>query len=276
MSETAALPRFDDHRDEIRERIANASGLVLCVDFDGTLAPIETDPDAPEITPENRRVLEALREHDRVRVAVVSGRALDDVRERVGIEGLAYAGNHGLELHRNGSTTVHPVAVKRRRRLRRIVEHLEDRLAPIEGAAIEDKEATVTVHFRETPDERVEEVVEAVEESVERFGDGGIRCTDGKQILELRPAVRWHKGMAVSLIAASQPDDWLPIYIGDDTTDESAFRAVIPEGIAIHVGTGETDASYQIPTQSGVAEALGALGEWLDDPTTCPIATTDP
>lgn len=264
---TAAVPRFDDHREEIRERIASAPGLVLCTDFDGTLAPIETDPDAPEITPENRRVLKSLRDHERIRVAVVSGRALDDVRERVGVDGIAYAGNHGLELHRHGSTTVHPVAAKRRRRLQRIVEYLEDRLASIEGAAIEDKGVTVTVHFRKTPEEQVESVVEAVEESVERFGDGRIRCTGGKQILELRPAVRWHKGMAVSLIAAAQADDWMPIYIGDDTTDESAFRAVLPDGIAIHVGRGETNASYQVPTQSAVADRLEALGSWLDEPT---------
>lgn len=265
MSEaTTAVARFDEHREEVRERIADASGLVLCVDFDGTLAPIETDPDAPEITPENRRVLEGLRDHDRVRVAVVSGRALNDVRERVGIGGIAYAGNHGLELHRGGSTTVHPVAAKRRDRLEQIHEHLEERLAPIEGVSIEDKGVTLTVHFRRAPEEDVPRVEEAVDEAIERFGDDRIRCTGGKQILELRPAVRWHKGMAVSMLTADQPDDWPPIYIGDDTTDESAFRAVTPDGIAIHVGRDETDATYQVPNQSGVADCLDALGRWLD------------
>ena len=264
---TAAVPRFDEHHEEIHERIATVPGLVFCTDFDGTLAPIETDPDAPEITPENRRILEELRDHDRIRVAVVSGRALDDVRERVGIEGIAYAGNHGLELHRNGSTTVHPVAAKRRERLQRIREHLEDRLEPIEGTAIEDKAVTLTIHFRRTPDEEVPAVREAVQDTVSRFGDDRIECTDGKQILELRPAVRWHKGMAVSLLAASQPDDWLPIYIGDDTTDESAFRAVMPDGIAIHVGHDETDASYQVPSQSDVADCLANLRRWFDEPT---------
>lgn len=267
MSEAAAtVSRFDSHDEGLHERVVAAPGIVLCTDFDGTLAPIESDPDAPEITPENRRVLETLRDHDRARVAVVSGRALEDVRERVGIEGIVYAGNHGLELDRNGETTVHPVAAKRRRRIEWICEYLAEALAPIEGAVVENKAITATVHFRNAPDERVPEVREAVSDALDRFGDG-IRCTDGKAILELRPAVRWHKGMAVSLLADAGPERWLPIYIGDDTTDESAFRAVKPDGIAIHVGDGDggTDATRRIPTQSAVADCFGTLAGWLDE-----------
>lgn len=276
MSEAvAAVPRFDERRGDLRERVAAAGGIVLCTDFDGTLAPIETDPDAPEITPDNRRALAALRDHDRARVAVVSGRALADVRARVGIEGIAYAGNHGLELYRDGETAVHPVAAKRRRRIQRICEHLAEALAPIEGAAVENKGITATVHFRATPDDRVSAVRTAVADAVARFGDDRIRTTEGKAILELRPAVRWHKGLAVSLLADARPDDWLPIYVGDDTTDESAFRAVGPDGIALHVGSGATDATHRVPTQSAVAGCLDALASWLDESAADRERTTD-
>lgn len=245
----------------VRERIENASGLVLCTDFDGTLAPIEADPDAPEIVPENRDLLKTLRDAEDTRVAVVSGRALADVRERVGLDGIAYAGNHGLELERRGSAVVHPIAAKHRGRIERICSVLESELAAVEGASVEDKSVTATVHYRETPDERVDQVREAVRAAVSRFGDGRVRLTDGKEIIELRPAVRWHKGMAVSLLTADYPADWLPIYIGDDTTDESAFRAV-SDGLAIYVGEGETAADYRIPTQSKVASCLTAFAEW--------------
>lgn len=244
----------------VREQVKDASGLVLCTDFDGTLAPIEKDPDAPEIVPENRELLESLRDAADTRIAVVSGRALADVRERVGIEGIAYAGNHGLELRREGSTAVHPIAAKHRGRIGRICSALESDLSAVEGATVEDKSVTATVHYRETPDGRVERVREIVRTVVSRFGDGRIRLTDGKEIIELRPAVRWHKGMAVSLLSADY-EGWLPIYIGDDTTDESAFRAV-EDGLAIYVGEGDTAAHYRIPTQSGVATFLSALAEW--------------
>jgi trehalose 6-phosphate phosphatase len=260
-SDTGVRDPFASSYEAVRERVENASGLVLCTDFDGTLAPIETDPDAPEIVPENRDLLESLRDADDTRVAVVSGRALADVRERVGLDGIAYAGNHGLELRRHGSTAVHPIAAKHRRRIGRICSALESELSTVEGATVEDKSVTATIHYRKTPTERVERVREIVRTAVSRFGDGRIRLTDGKEIIELRPAVRWHKGMAVSLLTDDHPADWLPIYIGDDTTDESAFRAV-SDGLAIYVGEGETAAHRRIPTQSGVSAFLSALVEW--------------
>ncbi|MDL5363694.1 trehalose-phosphatase [Halalkalicoccus sp. NIPERK01] len=259
---TADLERFA--ASGVRERVENAEGLVLCTDFDGTLAPIEADPDAPEIVPENRRLLRTLRDAEDVRVAVVSGRALADVRERVGVEGIAYAGNHGLELRRRGSTVVHPIAAKHRERIGRICAALEADLSGIEGAAVEDKSVTATVHYRKTPEAKVARVREAVETVLDRFGDGRIRRTDGKEIVELRPAVRWHKGMAVSLLAADY-EGRLPIYIGDDTTDESAFR-VVNDGLAIYVGEGETNAHYRVPTQPRVASCLAAIAEWRTTP----------
>ncbi|MFC6906143.1 trehalose-phosphatase [Halalkalicoccus tibetensis] len=263
MSEVAgdSLERFEDSHGEIREAVEEAAGLVVCTDFDGTLAPIEEDPDAPEIDPENRELLERLRDAGDTRVAVVSGRALTDVRERVGVEGIAYAGNHGLELEREGSVVVHPIAKRHADRIERICEALSEALAGIDGTGIEDKGVTATIHYRQTPDEAVPVVREAVDDAVERFGGSGIEKTDGKEIVELRPEVRWHKGMAVSMLVDDHPDDWLPIYIGDDTTDESAFRAV-DDGLAIYVGTGETDAHYRVPTQSGVTPCLSALAEW--------------
>lgn len=261
---TDPIRPFASSHEEIRDRVEAASGLVFCTDFDGTLAPIETDPDAPEITPENREVLQTLRDAANARVAVVSGRALADVRERVGIEGIAYAGNHGLELRRRNRTVVHPIAAKHRERIERICAALESDLEGIEGATVENKAVTATVHYRRTPDSQVPRVREAVESAVSRFGSGKVRHTNGKEIIELRPAVRWHKGMAVSLLADDHPER-LPVYIGDDTTDESAFEAV-DAGLAIYVGEGETAAHYRVPTQSEVAACLSTLAEWHTTP----------
>lgn len=259
MPETSIRP-FDASRAEIRTRVENAPGLLLCTDFDGTLAPIETDPAAATIRPENRELLETLRETGDVRVAVVSGRALSDVRERVGIEGIAYAGNHGLELRRRGETKLHPIARKQKETIGRICTALEDALDGISGTAIEDKSVTATVHYRNTPEAQVPSVRETVDAVVSRLGGGRIHRTGGKKIFELRPSVRWNKGMVVSLLAADH-EGWLPVYMGDDTTDESAFRAV-SDGLPIYVGTAKSNARYRIPQQSAVADCLSDLVEW--------------
>lgn len=261
---TDSLQRFDIAREEIRKHVETARGLLFCTDFDGTLAPIETDPTDSAITPKNRELLRTLRDTEDVRVAVVSGRALSDVRKRVDIEGVAYAGNHGLELHRNGRTVVHPIAAKYRGRIGRICTALERTLDSVEGTTVENKSVTATVHYRKTPEEEVPHVRETVDDVISRLGGGRIHRTGGKEIFELRPAVRWNKGMAVSLLAADR-ENWLPVYIGDDTTDESAFLAV-EDGLPIYVGTDGTDARYRIPAQSEVAACLSAFADWYTNP----------
>jgi trehalose 6-phosphate phosphatase len=258
MSESVP-PALCDHLPTIRDRVATADGLLFCTDFDGTLAGIETDPDAPAIGSDNRAALERLRDHDRVDVAVISGRELADLTERVGIEGIDYAGNHGLELHREGVTTTHPVAERRRRDLDAIVADIEERLADTE-CFVENKSVSATVHYRTAP-ERRDEVHDIVATAVERVASGKFELSTGKDIVELTPAVAWDKGNALSLIADDH-DGWLPMYIGDDTTDEAAFRVLSGTGIGIHVGSdAETAADYRIENPEAVTRFL----DWLAD-----------
>ncbi|HET7322895.1 MAG TPA: trehalose-phosphatase [Halococcus sp.] len=247
----------DDHLSDVADRLATIDGLLFCTDFDGTLAAIAEDPDAPELTPANRDALETLRDHDRVRVAVISGRELADLRPRVGIDGIDYAGNHGLEIHRDAETTVHPVAEKRRKELEAIVAEIEDRLADTD-CFVEDKSVSATVHYRAAP-ELEDEVHEIVESAVERVAPSGFELSVGKEIVELTPAIAWDKGRALSLLAAEY-EGWLSMYIGDDTTDEAAFRALGEDGIAVHVGSGEeTVADYRIENPATVERFL----DWL-------------
>ena len=256
---TDGPPTLWDSLPAIRDRLADADGLLFCTDFDGTLAGIETDPDAPALGEENRTALERLRDHERVSVAVVSGRELADLRERVGIDGLDYAGNHGLELHRNGESTTHPIARRRRRDLDAIVADIEEHLSGTD-CFVEDKSVSATVHYRTAP-EHEGEVHDAVEMAVERVAEGGFELSTGKEIVELTPAVAWDKGDAVSLLAADH-DGWLPIYVGDDTTDEAAFRELSEVGIGVHVGTDpETAADYRIDDPGSVTRFL----DWLVD-----------
>lgn len=241
----------------IADRLRAAPGLRFCTDFDGTLTAITADPDAPEIAVTNRDALETLRDHDRVRVAVISGRELADLRPRVGLDDIEYAGNHGLEIHRGGETTVHPVAEKRAQALDRILTDLEARLADTD-CLIEDKTVSATVNYR-SADVAPETVRDAVETAVDRVAPGRFRVSPGKAIVELTPTIEWDKGKALSLLVADH-DDWLAMYVGDDTTDEAAFEVLGDTGISIHVGSGaDTLATYRVEDPADVERFLGWL-----------------
>jgi trehalose 6-phosphate phosphatase len=200
--------------------------MVLLLDFDGTLAPIVDRPELAAMPELTRRALERLMARPGVQVAVVSGRGLADVRDLAAIPGIAYAGNHGMEIHGPGIERIHPEAAAARPVLERAAAELGDALAAIPGAFVEDKVLTLSVHHRLTPRDRVAEVHGIVRRIAEPLQ--GVHLTEGKEVLEVRPNVDWNKGKAVLfLLEQMRPPSGTPIlYFGDDRTDEDAFRAL--------------------------------------------------
>lgn len=250
---------LSEHLGEIEERLASASGLLLCTDFDGTLAPITADPDGPEITPANDDALGALADYEEIEIAVVSGRQVDDVASRVGLENVTYAGNHGLELMRDGETTIHPIAAERAERIETLLATLDERLADVEGYVLENKGVSATIHYRQVAPEDVSRVEECVEAALDEHGEG-LHCSGGKEIFEVGPDIPWDKGRVLSLLAEDVPRTWTAAYFGDDTTDETAFRALGDGGISVFVGSEATTAArYRVPDPDGVARFF----EWL-------------
>ena len=250
-----------DRRHEIAARLSGADGLLVGLDFDGTLAPIADDPDEPTITPSCKRAVAKILRSPDATVAVVSGRELSDLRPRVGLDGIVYAGNHGMELYRAGKYTAHPEAQRHRSALHRSLERLSNRLADVPGWEIEDKGLTATVHVRHTPPEWTDTVRSEVAETVGSVGDG-LHVSAGKGVFELRPAIEWDKGAAIAYLSEQVPDGWSAMYLGDDTTDEDAFRAVRPDGVGILVGERDgTHATYRLPSQEAVASFL----DWVAD-----------
>jgi trehalose 6-phosphate phosphatase len=251
-------PRFRSNSEAIADWLDDADGLALGVDFDGTLAPIGDDPSQTEIRERARAALEHLASLPSVAVIVVSGRQLDDLIERVGVSGVDYAGNHGLELRQNGETSVVGAAEAYRTTIDEICATLGTELdAP--GVLVENKGITATIHYRETPDEHVDRVVATVEEVV-AAAEADLRISAGKQIREIRPDVDYDKGHAMQAFVSRAPDDWRTMYFGDDVTDEDAFAAIQPDGIGVYVGPArETSADYRIPDSEDVPGAL----EWL-------------
>lgn len=256
------VPLVGNWLSHIDDRLDAAGGLLLCLDFDGTLAHIAEDPTTVELSVECQQALETLAERDDIRLAVISGRALDDVRQRVGLDGIYYAGNHGLEIIEDGQVTAHPVADDRRSTIREICETLSERLADEPGCHVENKGVTATIHHRLASDDRTTHIRALVRSTVEEIAGDDVTLESAKSAVELRPTIDWGKGDAVETFRERVPDDYLPMYIGDDSTDESAFQAVADDGIGIHVGSGRnTAAAFRIPDPNGVATFL----EWLAD-----------
>lgn len=250
--------------DELVARLESATGLLLGIDFDGTLTTVAADPADPEITTKNRRALCQLADTRNVRVAVVSGRSLSDLRDRVGIDGIVYAGNHGLELRRDTVTTVHPAAERNRSAIQDLTETLEERLADVDGCIIENKRVTTTVHYRQVPNERVDDVRDTVRSVVSEQTPDRVRVGTGKAVMELRPAISHDKGTVVRQLAHEVDPGWITLYLGDDATDEDAFGilADTDNGLGIHVGDDPaTTADRRLPDPSAVERTL----TWLAD-----------
>ncbi|PSP57444.1 trehalose-phosphatase [Halobacteriales archaeon QS_1_67_19] len=252
-----------DHLHALVTELIAREGLLVALDFDGTLAAIEDRPEQATIPEPTREAVAVLAAEPDVAVAVVSGRELADVRERVGLPELAYAGNHGLEI-RADEYAIHPEARSAEATIEDVCDRLAGELADVEGAIVERKGVTATIHHRLVDDEAVPTVERGVESAVADREE--VRLTTGKDVLELRPAVEWNKGEAVrELTAELVPDgeDWLPIYLGDDTTDEAAFAVLDGRGLGVKVGDDpDTDAPYRVADPEAVREVLAWLGEY--------------
>ncbi|AEV70686.1 trehalose-phosphatase [Mycolicibacterium rhodesiae NBB3] len=240
----------------------------VCLDFDGTLAEIVAEPDAAKLVDGAAKALESLAAL--CPVAILSGRDLADVRNRIAIPGIWYSGSHGFELigpdgeHRRNDAAATAVPV-----LERAAADLREDLGRVEGVNVEHKRYAVAVHFRNVAPERVAEVVATTHRHGQRHG---LRVTGGRKIVELRPDIDWDKGTALRWLGDQihQTGRVLPIYIGDDLTDEDAFDAVRFSGIGIvvrHDEDGDRDrataAQFTLNNPGEVEQFLRRGGDWL-------------
>jgi trehalose 6-phosphate phosphatase len=205
-----------------------------------------------------REALNRVAQRESVVTTVISGRAVEDLYVRVRLENVIYSGNHGLEIFGRGLRFVEPEADARRNPLRRLTESLQARLRHIPGVLVEDKGLTTSVHFRKASENDLPSVEQTVRASVATAGVL-FRLNIGREVYEIVPRTDWHKGAAVKWIL-THFNGCLPIYIGDDNTDEDAF-AVLPDGVTVRVGGhSATGAHYGVP---GPAEVYRFL-VWLD------------
>lgn len=243
----------------IDHRLRDATGLLLSLDFDGTLAPIVSTPADANIDPACARPLGRLCDLSRVHVAIISGRDVNDVRERVRLGRITYAGNHGLEIETDRKQWVHPTASAYRPVLEALAASLRERLSQMPGSQIEDKGLSLTVHYRRSPHHLHDSIIEIVHDIVTKRAPD-LELRSAKRSIEIRPPIVWDKGSAVRWIQSMVPASWITIYMGDDTTDEDAFAVLRSRDIGIAIGDrGDTAASFRLSDRNYVPPFL----RWL-------------
>jgi len=231
------------------------------LDYDGTLTPIVEDYRKADLSEEMRLTLSNLAKQ--FPVAIISGRDLEDLRSRVRIDAAYYAGSHGFDLAGPGGW--HERLGKGEAFLSALDEaegQLREKLAGIEGHAIERKTFAIAVHYRRVADADVPHMETIVDEVI--GGLDRLRKGHGKKVFQVQPDTDWDKGHAVRWLMERldlRPPRNLPVYIGDDITDEDAFQALAGAGINIVVRDGgrNTSADFALADASDVRRFLEFL-----------------
>ena len=245
--------------EHVQEIARSGHRLAVFLDYDGTLTPIVSRPEDAWLSDSMRQTLRSLAA--RVPVAILSGRDLDDVRGRVHVDCIIYAGSHGFDiagaggLRRELGGAYLPV-------LEAAEMELREALDEIPGSQLERKHFSVAAHYRNVNENDAFRVAVAVDEVAARHRK--LRRIEGKKVYELLPDIGWNKGKAALWLLETlglERGNTLPIYIGDDRTDEDAFRAFEKRGIAILVSEQPqvTAASYWLQNPEEVERFLQTI-----------------
>lgn len=239
----------------VRDAFYKARRVFLFFDFDGTLAPIRSRPEQVWLAPGLRRLLHAIGRGNAT-VAFISGRGLRDVRRRVGISGIWYAGAHGFFLLPPYGRKISLLTSSQRARIIPAFRALQSKLRSLPGIQIEHKEATIAVHYRRATSSRKKLAWQVVQEVAS--ASPHLEIMQGKKVWEVLPATRTDKWTAVHAILGAEkwrPREDLLFFFGDDTTDEAVFRRM--KGISVAVGKRKgTAAHYFVRTPEEVARFL--------------------
>lgn len=265
---------------------AKGKRIALFLDYDGTLSPIVDNPDCAFMSSAMRYTVKNLAKY--FPTAIISGRSRGKVYEFVGLTELYYAGSHGMDIMgpvRQYESDNHPNCIRSTDlqgkevnlfqpaseflpMIDEVYRSLIESVKEIEGAKIENNKFCVSVHYRNVDEKSWTTIAECVHDILKDYPR--LRLTHGRKVLEVRPVIDWDKGKAVEFLleslGLSNCDDVLPIYVGDDRTDEDAFK-VLREGnqgfgILVSSVPKETNAFYSLRDPSEVMEFLKSMVIW--------------
>lgn len=257
-----------DHKNSLAKKIMGKH-LYLFLDCDGTLARIRKQPDMAFISNRMHATLERISQHPNITTAIVTGRELKSITKLVGIPHITYVGNHGFEIVGNGLTFIHPAAKKIQPMLRTLARTLRTHLQKYTGVLIEDKIYTLSVHYRMLAPKKLPNVALLFYSLLTPYiKNGNLLVTEGAKVWEIRPNIDWHKGRSIDWLLTNQQKivPSIALYIGDDTTDEDAFKTLkqTDTGIGIRVAREKqkTHADYYVHSIAEVRAVLQQLLQW--------------
>jgi trehalose 6-phosphate phosphatase len=242
----------------LSSRLKAAPARLFVFDVDGVLAPLAPTPSAARVSASMRRALRALSARPRTTVGIISGRSLKNTEQKVGVKGLMYSGNHGLEIKGPRVHFAHPAANRLNRSFVKLVPVLKKAFKPVPGVLVETKGLTGSVHYRAVPRIHRNRFWKAAEEVEPMLRKRGFAYHDGHEVLEVRPQnVKWDKGAALWFIRNHLHPTPATVYVGDDVTDEAAFKR---SDIGVRVGRlNGSRANYYLRSQRAVERFLEKL-----------------
>ena len=252
-----------DYYSRLQNKIKTHLKIALFLDFDGTLVPIQKDPAQCFLPEKIRDQLKSLTRSDHCYLSVLSGRSLSDIKKRVGIRRIYYGGNHGLDISGPNIKYTHPKVILAKPIMDIAKRNLRKEIDDIDGAWLEDKKYTLSLHFRSVKKEDIFFAKRIFYKTVAELLDKKpLAVVKGKKVLELVPNVSWDKGSAALWILKELKVKCLTIYIGDDQTDENAFKALHKKGINIRVGKSKkTLADYYLKGYWEISRLLKQMQE---------------
>ncbi|KAM1068301.1 hypothetical protein ACFX2A_000282 [Malus domestica] len=260
------------------EQIIDASKgkqIVMFLDYDGTLSPIVEDPDRAFMSDAMRKTVKKVARC--FPTAIVSGRCRDKVYKFVRLAELYYAGSHGMDIKgpAKGSKYMKvsqgvlcQPASEFLPMIDEVYRLLVDKTKSTPGAKVENNKFCLSVHFRCVDEKKWNELFLQVRSILKEYSM--LKLTQGRKVLEIRPTIKWDKGKALEFLLESlgyaNCTDVFPVYIGDDRTDEDAFKVLRERGqgfgILVSKGPKETNATYSLQEPAEVMDFLQRLVEW--------------
>ncbi|MQA16051.1 MAG: trehalose-phosphatase [Pseudonocardiaceae bacterium] len=259
--------------EQFAARLAGRRPAVF-LDYDGVLTPIVDRPEDAVMSDGMRSAVRALAQH--CSVCVVSGRDRPVVQQLMGVDNLVVAGSHGFDIWSpQQGTMTHDAATGFEDLISEVTDRLRAEIESIPGAMVEPTRASVALHYRHADPEHRAEVTAVVDELLDEYS-GRLKVTPGKMVHELQPKIDWHKGKAVLHLLATldlDADDVVPLYLGDDITDEDAFRALAGRGVGVIVGHPDdpevanrrTAADFVLESTVEVEQFLNTLAPLIQD-----------
>jgi len=256
-----------DHRKQLQSRLAKKN-IILFLDYDGTLSAIVSHPKKARISKKCKKLLKNLSLRQKICLAVVSGRSLRDIKSRVGLKNIIYSGNHGLEVSGLKTKPKKTVSEAFRLAIKKIKRDLNYQLSSFKGAIVEDKGITLSIHYRMVAPPKVSGLKSVFRKAIKASGVSNlIKVREGKKVFEIRPSIDWNKGKIVLWLLKEHDFGrrqlrTIPIYIGDDKTDEDAFKALKKNGVTIFVGKPrKSSADYYLKSTNDVLKFLSFLSK---------------